>query len=78
MRRSLSIAAVCLLLAGCGVPGLSSGKHVLRHAHSHHRLFQGALCGYHAYRLFEDIRHHKIGWGALQGYLTVHHCRKVL
>ena len=43
-----------------------------------HRLRHGVLCGFHGWRVLEDLRHHHPGWSMFQLWRAAHHCGRVL
>jgi hypothetical protein len=38
---------------------------------------QAAWCAFHVWRLERDVRAHRLGWGAFNAALAVHHRRRV-
>jgi len=83
--RAVIAAGLCAVaLAGCGGAligaaadaGLRAAQHT-SFGRKHATLIQTAYCGVHLWRLEADVRHHHLGWAALQAYLSAHHCGKV-
>jgi uncharacterized protein YceK len=86
MKKITAILAALMVaasFAGCGtISKLASGAAINAVQHTsfgrkHSTLIQGAWCAYHVYLLEQDVRHHKLGWGAFQGALAAHHCARV-
>ena len=66
----LLVLALALPLAACGSSG-SGGS-----PSNGHRIISAAFCAVTAYRLYEDVKAHRLGWAAFQAVLAQHSCRQ--
>jgi hypothetical protein len=83
--RVVATGAVCIVVTALAVPGCGAGNFLnvppagrqSRTARTH-RLMSSALCGWHAWRFYEDARHGHAAYAAFQAWRTVHNCRRAL
>jgi hypothetical protein len=70
LANVLLVLVLALPLAACG------STHVGGSPSRSQRAISGAFCAITAYQLYNDVRAHRLGWAAFQGFLAQHNCRQ--
>jgi hypothetical protein len=64
MRKTIAAVAAALAVGGCAAGHISASY--------------GALCAYHTWRAFHDVRTGHGGWAAFQTWRATHNCPRAV